>query len=74
MTHPQASLVQGEIPCGISSVTTESSGTLIVGGTEAEPGQFPYQVALVEGGLYICGGVIIDARHILTAAHCVKRS
>lgn len=46
----------------------------IVGGNKAEPGEFPYQVRLnirSRRGTSLCGGVIIDKRHILTAAHCV---
>lgn len=46
----------------------------IVGGNKADPGEFPYQVRLnirSRRGSSLCGGVIIDKRHILTAAHCV---
>jgi len=46
----------------------------IVGGNKAEPGEFPYQVRLnirSRRGSSLCGGVIIDKRHILTAAHCM---
>jgi len=50
----------------------------IVGGSEASISQFPWQVFLEgrfeEGGRTFttsCGGSILDATHILTAAHCV---
>lgn len=46
----------------------------IVGGAKAEPGEFPFQVRLnirSRRGSSLCGGVIIDQRHILTAAHCM---
>lgn len=45
----------------------------IVGGSDAKLGQFPYQ-ALLTDDLQIpyCGGSIISARYILTAAHCVE--
>ncbi|XP_076647148.1 chymotrypsin-1-like [Halictus rubicundus] len=44
----------------------------IIGGREAVPGQFPYMASLRIQNFHICGGAIIDAYHILTAAHCVK--
>lgn len=45
----------------------------IVGGDLASPGQFPYQVALsmIAGkDSWFCGGSIIEAHWIVTAAHC----
>ena len=47
----------------------------IAGGSNAQPGQFPYQVHLnskFSGGKGAgCGGSIIDKNWILTAGHCV---
>lgn len=70
----------GQISCGetnrngVASSTTDAILNRIVGGTKAEPGEFPYQVRLnirSRRGSSLCGGVIIDKRHILTAAHCM---
>lgn len=48
--------------------------TQIVGGTPITTAQAPHQVYVeidaIGGGAYACGGSIIDARHVLTAAHC----
>ncbi|XP_058457218.1 brachyurin-like [Malaya genurostris] len=47
----------------------------IVNGEEAQPGQFPYQVAIVsffqDGSGGLCGGTILTQNFVLTAAHCV---
>jgi secreted trypsin-like serine protease len=46
----------------------------IVNGTAISIGEAPWQVAVfaeVQGGEILCGGSIVDATHILTAAHCV---
>ncbi len=46
----------------------------IIGGQEAPISQFPWQVFVLleaEGSVFSCGGSILDATHILTAAHCV---
>ncbi|XP_020279968.1 proclotting enzyme-like [Pseudomyrmex gracilis] len=43
----------------------------IVGGKNADPGEWPWIAALFNAGRQFCGGSLIDDIHILTAAHCV---
>jgi secreted trypsin-like serine protease len=55
-----------------------SAHTSIVGGQSASIASFPFQVALYDpqagspAAGFFCGGVIIDATHVITAAHCVS--
>ncbi|KAG9265412.1 transmembrane protease serine 5 isoform X1 [Astyanax mexicanus] len=43
----------------------------IVGGVEATPGRWPWQVSLYYSNRHTCGGSIITSQWIVTAAHCV---
>ncbi len=50
---------------------------LIVGGEEAVPGDWPFQVALIRNGGdpfadQYCGGSLVAPEWVLTAAHCVN--
>lgn len=43
----------------------------IIGGTTAKRNAYPYQVAILRsGGAMYCGGSILNANYVLTAAHC----
>jgi len=47
--------------------------TKIIGGTNANIADFPWQVYYISGN-YLCGGSIIDQNWVVTAAHCTKDS
>uniref|UniRef100_A0A8C5VVZ4 Kallikrein related peptidase 12 n=1 Tax=Microcebus murinus TaxID=30608 RepID=A0A8C5VVZ4_MICMU len=54
---------------GLSHATTLK----ILNGTECQRNSQPWQVGLFEGTNLRCGGVLIDRRWVLTAAHCSGR-
>ncbi|XP_004712907.1 transmembrane protease serine 13 [Echinops telfairi] len=51
--------------CGLRAITGR-----IVGGALASESRWPWQVSLHYGTTHICGGTLIDAQWVLTAAHC----
>ncbi|ALC44033.1 CG1299, partial [Drosophila busckii] len=58
--------------CGYTAVTFKK----IVGGTVAKPGSWPW-IALIgyddaSSSPFKCGGALITARHVITAAHCIR--
>uniref|UniRef100_A0A287D662 Serine protease 56 n=1 Tax=Ictidomys tridecemlineatus TaxID=43179 RepID=A0A287D662_ICTTR len=74
--RPQAPLLQdppepgscGERSPGAANVTRAHGR--IVGGSAAPPGAWPWLVRLQLGGQPLCGGVLVAASWVLTAAHC----
>ncbi|CAF2797308.1 unnamed protein product [Rotaria sp. Silwood2] len=47
-------------------------GQRIIGGSVVQPHSWPWYV-LVHGIDHMCGGTLIDERHVPTAAHCIKQ-
>ncbi len=65
--HP----VTNKYVCGVKG--TYRSGR-VVGGEDATPGEWCWQVALINSlNQYLCGGALIGTQWVLTAAHCVTK-
>jgi hypothetical protein len=48
-----------------------SGARLVHAGVPAVPGERRFQAAVLESGVAICGGVVLDPWRVATAAHCV---
>ena len=72
--HEGAGGYGGSVSCGVGKKSAR-----IVGGTEAKPEEFPWQVAFrwesnTRRRSFFCGGSLIDKKWVISAAHCfVKR-
>nr|CAG4636068.1 EOG090X03V0 [Eubosmina coregoni]SVE69719.1 EOG090X03V0 [Eubosmina coregoni] len=54
------------------SLISRSREGRVVGGRDALPGEYCWQVALINSlNQYLCGGALIGTQWVLTAAHCV---
>lgn len=57
--------------CGKSS----AAGSRVIGGTDAAPGEWPWQAKLrTKDSGFTCGGSLITPTWVMTAAHCVSSS
>ncbi|XP_023226849.1 uncharacterized protein LOC111627497 [Centruroides sculpturatus] len=56
--------------CGIKG--TDRRQAKIIGGLDSLPGEWCWQVALINSqNQYLCGGALIGTQWVLTAAHCI---
>lgn len=69
MIIPHLFLHSGNVECG-----TRNLGNRIVGGTNAKPGAWPWQVTMDYKGHaekpHWCGGSIVSPQWVVSAAHC----
>ncbi|VUC23479.1 unnamed protein product [Clonostachys rosea] len=70
---PKMSLVAAALALpavSMAAALPSDASVMIVGGTPASAGDFPFIVSLSQSGSHFCGGVLVDANTVLTAAHC----
>ncbi|XP_053311982.1 acrosin-like [Spea bombifrons] len=62
--------------CGNRPLVQDFRGSRVVGGKDAEPGNWPWTVSIQEEidkeYFHLCGGVVLNPLWVLTAAHCFK--
>jgi Secreted trypsin-like serine protease len=65
--------VYNKYVCGVKG-TARERGARVVGGEDADPAEWCWQVALINSlNQYLCGGALIGTQWVLTAAHCVTK-
>jgi len=67
----EISVPPGVRECGRPAIPP-SVNVRVVGGVEAMPHSWPWQVSLQKNGAHFCGGSIINERWVLSAAHCAS--
>lgn len=62
--------IVADINCGL--LQTARTGR-VVGGHDANPGEYPWLVSITRRGGHFCGGSVINNKFVLTAGHCMCR-
>ncbi|KAM6174127.1 chymotrypsin-like elastase family member 2A [Erethizon dorsatum] len=69
-----SALVAGALSCGLSTYQPQQSR--VVGGEDATPNSWPWQVSLqyldLDKWFHNCGGSLVTTSWVVTAAHCVR--
>ncbi|XP_022649100.1 testisin-like [Varroa jacobsoni] len=66
-----SSLARVRASCGRTTVPSDREAR-VVGGADAQPGEFPWMVSLRVRGDHFCGATIVHPKFVITAAHCVQ--
>ncbi|KAJ4336320.1 hypothetical protein N0V87_005471 [Didymella glomerata] len=63
-------MIAGLMASAVTAAPNPQDSVDIVGGTTANAGDFPFIVSLQKSGSHFCGGSLINANTVITAAHC----
>ncbi|XP_006873848.1 PREDICTED: transmembrane protease serine 11E-like [Chrysochloris asiatica] len=58
--------------CGTRRNKSTGQSLRIVGGTEVEEGEWPWQASLQWDGIHRCGAALINSTWLVSAAHCFR--
>uniref|UniRef100_A0A8I3NCJ0 Transmembrane protease serine n=1 Tax=Canis lupus familiaris TaxID=9615 RepID=A0A8I3NCJ0_CANLF len=58
--------------CGTRRSKTARQSLRIVGGTQVEEGEWPWQASLQWDGIHRCGATLINSTWLVSAAHCFR--
>ncbi|ELV12170.1 Transmembrane protease serine 11E [Tupaia chinensis] len=58
--------------CGTRRSKSATESLRIVGGTEVEEGEWPWQASLQWDGIHRCGATLINSTWLVSAAHCFR--
>lgn len=58
--------------CGTRRNKTTKNSVRIVGGTQVEEGEWPWQASLQWDGIHRCGATLINSTWLVSAAHCFR--
>jgi len=75
LLHPSRPLTLSHLRHGdvlLLGCGERNDGSRIVGGEPTDMNEFPWMVRLSYFNRFYCGGMLINDRYVLTAAHCVK--
>ena len=61
--------IVADVECGQQKIRSGK----VVNGLDAQVGEFPWMVSLNLRGEHFCGGTLIGAQWVMTAAHCVLK-